>query len=90
MKKAKIMLSAIAIVAVVAGAFAFKAKTSYNPNRIYYTTVTAGGLGTCALSTTGFTTVPTSQAGATIYYTLSPNLANNNCTITAKLSAQPQ
>jgi hypothetical protein len=46
MKKAKIMLSAIAIFAVVGGAFAFKAQRSLIPFFSNTTTTTIGGIET--------------------------------------------
>lgn len=39
MKKAKIMLSAIAVIAVIGGAVAFKAKSFTNPNVFYRNTI---------------------------------------------------
>lgn len=51
MKKAKIVLSAVALFAVVGGAFAFKA-TKFGSGNVYtsYTTTTAGGAQTTLCS----------------------------------------
>jgi len=45
MKKVKLMLASIAVIAVIGGAFAFKAKNAFSTN-VYYTTktTTAGGV----------------------------------------------
>lgn len=51
MKKAKIMLSAIAILAVVGGAFAFKANKFAFANVFTSYTTIAGGPTYCALTT---------------------------------------
>lgn len=70
MKKVRIMLTAIAILAVVGGALAFKAGT--NPNTRYcYKTGTA--VGTCT------TTAPvdfTANSGSGIRYTTTSNVSN--------------
>jgi hypothetical protein len=49
MKKAKILLAALAVVTVVGGSLAFKAKTAFG-GKMYYTTNVAGGIATATLS----------------------------------------
>jgi len=61
MKRAKVMLTGIAILAVVGGALAFKAK-----NSDFCVLESSGGTGTCTASFHGKITTAT---GATSYYT---------------------
>lgn len=74
MKKAKIALVAIAVFAVVGGAYAFKAKRA--TDKIYYTTV-PGGVATLTLSSVTLTAAPgasplSSTFATTIYNTTTP------------------
>ena len=71
MKKAKIMLMAIAVVGVVGGTLAFKTSKSFS-TPIFYGTVVAGK-STCILKQ-GFTTiVNASPAGFNAFATLTTN-----------------
>lgn len=74
MKQAKIALTAIAVVAVVGGALAFKAQRSADPLQLYTQTV-VGNQTVC--------TVPTS----TSFYTT--NLASGGATATFRASLAP-
>ncbi|MCF6407518.1 hypothetical protein L3C95_31795 [Chitinophaga filiformis] len=65
MKKARVLLSAIAIFAVVGGAFAFKAKKNYSIVT-YYVGTTSTLLPTRTISNATSTT--TQIPGATLYY----------------------
>jgi hypothetical protein len=88
MKKAKIMLSGIALLAIVGGALAFT--INHNVTPIWYTLSTRAGLGTCMLQTSGFDLTSTNiNSGVTVYYTFAPNLNRNNCTNAAKLVFNP-
>ena len=80
MKKAKIMLMAIAVLGVVGGAVAFKAK-SFGGIPIYYsTTATQNATKLYSLSAT------TTASGLTFYYTTS---FNSPATIKAFLTTTP-
>lgn len=73
MKKSKIMLTAVVVMAVVGGALAFKAKKGGQEKCIYTTTTTTtdvGGItiGTCVFSTFESVAYLTS-AGASLYIT---------------------
>ncbi|GAA3931374.1 hypothetical protein GO495_15720 [Chitinophaga oryziterrae] len=66
MKKAKIMLSAIAVLAVVGGAFAFKAN-KFNPGRtLYYINPGAACLPT-TLTTVNWGTTTVTTGPATVF-----------------------
>ncbi|SHN45806.1 hypothetical protein [Chitinophaga sp. CF418] len=69
MKKAKVILSAVAIMAVVGGAFAFKATRI--PTRLYYPTDAAKRLCTNS-STFLFTTTDVPQPIGLVNYTIAP------------------
>lgn len=69
MKKAKIVLSAVALFAVVGGAFAFKAAKFGANNRVYtsYTTTTQGGAQVTRCSTINFATTDGPGILSTVY-----------------------
>jgi hypothetical protein len=52
MKKAKIMLSVIVIIAVISGTFAFKTHHKGTSKPYYFCSVTSGIAGTCKLTNT--------------------------------------
>jgi len=66
MKKAKVIFTALALVAVVSGALAFKAKTFLPPNVFTLTTTQVGGPLTC-IPTAFRTTVPPNGVQAQVY-----------------------
>ncbi|OQP67792.1 hypothetical protein [Niastella populi] len=68
MKKAKIMLTVIAVLAVVGGALAFKANKKFNTN--YCILTTAGSAGTCTGEILGYRLATAiDQNKVTYYYT---------------------
>lgn len=72
MKKAKIMLAAIAVTAVVSGVFAFKAKNFTNPNT-FYKYGTSAGLTGCEVPTSLLyqTTAVPGETSVSIAYSVS-------------------
>lgn len=82
MKRVKVMLTAIAVLAVVGGAVAFKAKTY---GQVKYCTSTSGG-GSCPNSLNTSTTIGTQNA-TQYYYNLtngtSTPCSNVNCIATS-------
>ena len=68
MKKVKVMLASIAVLAVIGGAFAFKAKSAFG-KFIYTTTTTANGA-TCSVKLLNSTTTPALGAPLAAYYTV--------------------
>ena len=71
MKKVKVMLAGIAVLAVIGGAFAFKAKSAFGTT--LYTTVgsVAPAAGACTVQRSNATTTTTPQTGqASVYYTV--------------------
>jgi len=70
MKKVKIMLTSIAVLAVFAGVFAFKAKNAFNFNLLYTTATTYVGQ-TCKITATSTTLDPIIP---TSYYYTTQNL----------------
>ncbi|MDR3714164.1 MAG: hypothetical protein P4L51_15200 [Puia sp.] len=70
MKKARIMLSALAVVAVVGGALAFKAKTV---SQFYCVDAVSGTCGTF-YGTNGEANPTTAVAASLLYYTITTNI----------------
>lgn len=72
MKKVKVMLASIAVLAVIGGAFAFKAKTAFNST--IYTTVGGAqptGSNACNVKDVNITTTTDVQSGQSlVYYTV--------------------
>jgi hypothetical protein len=79
MKKVKGMLAGIAVLAVVGGAFAFKAKSTYN-SQVFYTFTTAHTT-SCAALAQNFTTTTGAGALTEVYYTIA--LTSAPCITTA-------
>lgn len=81
MKKIKAMLAGIAILAVVGGVFAFKAKGAYGTN-IFYTTAVATYIATPSFEakTATYTTVATTVVHTTsVYYTTGGSSVTTSC-----------
>jgi len=74
MKKAKIMLMAIAVLATVGTALAFKVKTVGNKKYVYSITDTRPTASECTLTIQNATALATGPQK--IYYTETTNLAN--------------
>jgi hypothetical protein len=66
MKRAKIMLTSIVVLAIVSGALAFKANSKFDTTFCYLTTVGNPAGGTC--TTTSFTNSKTSTTGSRYWY----------------------
>ncbi|MDR3714158.1 MAG: hypothetical protein P4L51_15170 [Puia sp.] len=84
MKKAKTTLFALAVVAIVGGALAFKAKTFAT----FYCTATANGVCKTSLGANGQGNLTTAATIASVFYTTTSNPAACNsavCTQQAKL-----
>jgi hypothetical protein len=80
MKKVKVMLAGIAILAVIGGTFAFKAKNTFG-STVYTTNVQPQtGVNACSVENSNFTTQLTQPIGSTeaaVYYTVA--LAPADC-----------
>ena len=73
MKKVKVMLAGIAVLAVIGGAFAFKAKTEFGS--VVYTSTRSSG---CNVANVNSTTCTIQVTG--VYYTTTINpITNNPC-----------
>jgi len=71
MKKVKGMLAGIAVLAVIGGAFAFKAKAEFGINVFTTVGTAAPTSGACTIANTSFTVQTTPiQNHASVYYTL--------------------
>jgi len=82
MKKAKIMLTAIAVLAVVGGTLAFKAST-FNSTHLYTCTDVGGGVSSCVLSSPDFITIGQDKfVGATIDNNIGQVPCTNVCDFT--------
>jgi pectate lyase len=77
MKKGKMMLAAIAVLAIVGGALAFKAKNAFQ-TQVFTSTKSGNGCTTPEFSTTG------GSSGAEVYYTTqSPTCITTSTTLQA-------
>lgn len=81
MKTARILLIAIGILSIIAGAFAFKV----HRGAIAYCRSTANGAGACTTTLFNFSCIPTFNG--TVYCTTVPGAP---CTLTASLIIAPQ
>ena len=68
MKKLKLMLSGIAILAVIGGAFAFKAKNAFSAT--IWTSTTFAGTNACSVQNDRITYTSTTESSPEVYYTV--------------------
>jgi len=88
MKRAKIMLTAVAVLAVVGGALAFKANTKFTKTYCILTTVNNPSGGTC---TGQFVNSKTSTTGSRYWYIEKPTGQNCNtqsCLVSTSIVAE--
>lgn len=90
MKKAKIMLSAIAVIAVLSGTLAFKAHYKGTPHTYYFCKTTAAATtGTCTTAIETAVALSTAAAQGFSQFTTYATLSTTITSCTLNTSSQP-